>query len=679
MSKSLRQKQIDEVLGYHDNINRDTFEREKKFVFISGQQESPPTKDDLVVEASIREFTQAINYDLQNIAQAVNYIPSTFALQILRDVYEEEENPPSDQNIFEPRGSRPRGTFGVGEEKPFRAVPQSGEFQPVDDEKYDESEEEGENKSVDPREEAYLNKPNEAKLDYALFRDRTNPTRTRNPEYAKQMIDKRLEREKSSRDTFEKISLFLTKLIRDWNNLADFVNIKLRQLTVKNITTFMMPIKALLEPIKDVLARIVVLRTQTPEYYKIYNTLTMLYDTINETEQIPIKKLDPREINSVPATEGDATRVSFDQFEMAASRLKEYGLIINDLRAIDYTTPQELKNGERLLNWYVDQSQKLKNLADAYSKIPPSKAFESRKKSASQSLVGLFRVQDQFRDRYLKKYPESETARYLRMHPVMQNPSLATISDTHSQMSRSERSVGSEYSDYSSLDSYRPGNEYRQSRRSEPSQVRFPSGYSRVQEEDHYRRMGQQAAEEGSPSVSPREHVTSSEEEDDNEGVDEAKEIEWYEPVSREIKGLVMTGDKRSYPRLKSKINSAFSLKRITSGTKNDLLEMLEKYESERKRKQGSGKPKKGGNDNFQDEASLAPYLTKHLKPSKFQGVPIIDEVNVESSPSGSLRESSPSGLLRESSPQVTGGRKKRVKHRKPLVDNHADEDMWFL
>jgi len=663
MSKSLRQKQIDEVLGYHDNINRDTFEREKKFVFISGQQESPPTKDDLVVEASIREFTQAINYDLQNIAQAVNYIPSSFSLDILRNVYEEEENPIYRYNPVAQR-SKPKGTFEVGEDVTVRGKDVYGDFY---DGKQTDSEEEEENKSVDPREEAYLEEPAMPTLDLRRMKEQK-----RNPEYAKQIKEKGLEREKSSKDTFEKISLFLTKLIRDWNNLADFINIKLRQLTVKNITTFMMPIKSLLEPIKDVLARIVVLRTQTPEYYKIYNTLTMLYNTVNETEQVPIRKLDPREIEAVPATEGDVTRVSFDQAEMARMRGKEYEMIINDLTAVDYTTPQELNNARRLVGWYRDQQKKLATLIDSYNKTPRSKDYITRRDKSNISLIKLFSVQDEFRERFLKKYPESELSKYVGRTAGMQNPSLATISDTRSEMSSRASeygSVGSERSDFSSLDSYRPGSEYRRSRYSEPGQVRFPSGYSRVQEEEHYRRLAQPARRRSATSSEGEEkQLTSSD--SDNEGVDEAKEIKWYEPVSREIKGLVMTGDKRSYPRLKSKINSAFSLKRITSGTKNDLLEMLEKYESERKRKQGSGKPKKGGNDNFQDEASLAPYLTKHLKPSKFQGVPIIDEVNVESSPSGSLQESSP---------QVTGGRKKRVKHRKPLVDNHADEDMWFL
>jgi len=114
----------------------------------------------------------------------------------------------------------------------------------------------------------------------------------------------------------------------------------------------MLPIKSLIEPIKDVLARIVILRTQTPEYYKIYNTLTMLYNTINETDQIPIRRLDPREIDSIPSKEGDVTRVSHDQVEMALSRTKEYEMIINDLEAIDYTTLQEKENAKRLVKWY---------------------------------------------------------------------------------------------------------------------------------------------------------------------------------------------------------------------------------------------------------------------------------------------------------------------------------------
>ena len=648
--KSLRQQQIDEVLGYYDNINRDTFEREKKFVFISGQQESPPTKDDLVVEASIREFTQAINYDLQNIAQAVNYIPSTFALQILRNVYEEEEIPHYYPRAFEPRGSKPAGTFEVGEDVVARPM-EMGVFDPDLMESFYEGEEkEGEeDKYRDPREEAYLAEAEpeyfmdpEKKSDnpHLTFKHHLERGESANPEYEKQIREKGLEREKSSKDTFEKISLFLTKLIRDWNNLADFINIKLRQLTVKNITTFMMPIKSLIEPIKDVLSRIVILRTQTPEYYKIYNTLTMLYNTVNETDQIPIRKLDPREIETVPATEGDATRVSYDQAEMARMRGKEYEMIINDLSMVDYTSPEELENAKRLVDWYRNQQKKLATLIDSYNKIPKSKDYITRRENSKKRLTNLFRNQDEFRERFLKKYPETETSKYIRKHAAMENPSLATISGTRSEIS-SRESVGSEYS---SLNSYRPGSEYRESRRSEPSHTRFPSGYSRIQEESYrspvrIRRHSVTSSGESEVGESKAEkHVTSSEEES-------ASEVEEGSEYHRKlIKELIQI-------QKKLRVKPVFAEEKRLLARSQKIRAKLDKLT-----KKGEGKPKKGGNDNFHDEASLAPYLTKHLKPSKFQGVPIVDEVNM-----------------------VTGGRKKRVKHRKPLVDNNADQDMWFL
>lgn len=79
----------------------------------------------------------------------------------------------------------------------------------------------------------------------------------------------------------------------------------------------------------------------------------------------------------------------------------------------------------------------------------------------------------------------------------------------------------------------------------------------------------------------------------------------------------------------------------------------------------GKGKPRKKGGNDFADDSVLAPYLTKHLKPSKF------------TKPKPESESDNPDDGTSEEEGGKKPTRKKRSK--KPLIDNKRDEDLWFM
>ena len=131
-------------------------------------------------------------------------------------------------------------------------------------------------------------------------------------------------------------------------------------------------------------------------------------------------------------------------------------------------------------------------------------------------------------------------------------------------------------------------------------------------------------------------------------------------------------------------------------------------------RPMGKGKSKKGGNNNYGDDSVLEPYLSKHLKPSKFHEKIKPVESSSEESETDSESDMDPDHVSSsdESEPEVGGFRKKRHSKKvvnpntlvkqgkegvallekimakprggrkkvvKPLVNNNRDKDMWFM
>jgi hypothetical protein len=106
----------------------------------------------------------------------------------------------------------------------------------------------------------------------------------------------------------------------------------------------------------------------------------------------------------------------------------------------------------------------------------------------------------------------------------------------------------------------------------------------------------------------------------------------------------------------------------------NTLTDMLASVPEEEERGEGKPSRKKGGAvplGNFPDEATLAPYISKHLKPSRFKNTKIADDTSSES---GSDTDSAASS----SEDEAKGGRKKRG-GAKPVITNSPDKDLWFL
>lgn len=67
--KSLRQKQIDEVLDYHKNMNQVVFNRQVRHVQASNDPHAAPNKTDIETESGLREKVDAMKINLQQINQ----------------------------------------------------------------------------------------------------------------------------------------------------------------------------------------------------------------------------------------------------------------------------------------------------------------------------------------------------------------------------------------------------------------------------------------------------------------------------------------------------------------------------------------------------------------------------------------------------------------------------------
>lgn len=151
----------------------------------------------------------------------------------------------------------------------------------------------------------------------------------------------------------------------------------------------------------------------------------------------------------------------------------------------------------------------------------------------------------------------------------------------------------------------------------------------------------------------------------------------------------------------------------VNQETDMDRWEALDKeisaLEKQIEEMKGEGKPRRrGGNNHYGDDSVLAPYLSKHLKPSKFHVKPPLQESSSESdsdmepdhvtsSEESEVEEGGRKSrrkkkavnpntfakqgkeglaLLEKIMSKPRGGRKKSSK---PLVNNNRDKDMWFM
>jgi hypothetical protein len=136
---------------------------------------------------------------------------------------------------------------------------------------------------------------------------------------------------------------------------------------------------------------------------------------------------------------------------------------------------------------------------------------------------------------------------------------------------------------------------------------------------------------------------------------------------------------------------------------RRERLEALKRYT---KKDDKSYKKRQEGRGEFGDDSVLAPYLTKHVKPSKFHKpikpadsseaesesdmepdhVTSSDESEVEGGRRRKKKAVNPNAFIKQGKEGIAllekimakprGGRKKAVK---PLIDNKRDADMWFM
>ena len=374
--QSLRQKQIDEVLEYHDRINRDVFEREKKHVWNSGLQTSIPNRQDLTIEAEVKSKVQNILYDIQNITQSIHYLPSEEIVTLAARTYS-----------IRPKRAGPRGPRGPSEEKE-----PEGELK--------ESKSESDTSSLDSGSDldSDSDRPDPG---YAPL---SRPVREEHPEgyeedpeefrrYSKQINEKNLARIKSGKESFDNIFRFLTKVIRDWNNLVDYFNLKMRQqnYTGTEQNNFLSSVKTLVEPLKNALSKIVLLKTQTHDYFKLYNTLDNMLQLV---EAAPPLNYIPHDILSTTVPDPGLTFGATDStVRLARSKLTEYATRVADISLLVPTTTGEKESIDRLIAWYKGEGAKLQKLINRTRTPNPASH-----RSAVASIVRFFgTAEDSFR------------------------------------------------------------------------------------------------------------------------------------------------------------------------------------------------------------------------------------------------------------------------------------------
>jgi len=524
---SLRQKQINEILGYHDNINRDVFEREKKHVYYSGLQEARPRERDLVVEAELKQRVTAIQYDIQNITQSIHYVPSASLVSAIGEAYGEEEGEPG-------------------------------------------------------RYKQYVEQSN-------------------------------LSRQKSGKDNFDRMFSFLTKLIRDWNNLVDYYVIKTQQNQYSDAQESALKdsITSLVEPLKDLLQKVVLLKPVTHDYYKIYNPISVLLRIVESSD---LSKLSPTIINE--AYDVNYENYSLDTRNLIKQKMADYIIRIKDVEMMVPSSKTEEKAIERLKDWYISERDKLEKFLS--SGKPTINTADVEGKEGFIDEIPLDKLFKKFvLDRKPGGFKDTQLQQILsKIKPENKEVIGESKSEEPAPYGRSEHSESREAPP--------------------PPPSRFGPPVSRI------------------PPPPPNEFLT-----------DMITHIEKSSGFTDHDKHLMR--------------NNAIQMNQLGKISKSELADIIKKIESAPVKEPESvvvKKPerKKGGAaplGNFPDEATLAPYISKHLKPSRFKNTMIEDDTSSES---GSDTDSESSS----SEDEAKGGRKKRG-GAKPVIINSPDKDLWFL
>ena len=623
---SLRQKQINEILGYHDNINRDVFEREKKHVYYSGLQEARPRERDLVVEAELKQRVTAIQYDIQNITQSIHYTPSATLVSTIGRAYGEEEGEPQ--------------------------------------------------------------------------------------RYKPEVEQSNLARQKSGKENFDRMFSFLTKLIRDWNNLVDYYVIKTQQNRYSDSQESALKdsITSLVEPLKDLLQKVVLLKPVTHDYYKIYNPISVLLrivesgdlsklppSIISESGIIESQEVEPLKVLQVktekeaqeygnkrdeadarvrtiqreltlPHTEEEMRQLREE--ERAAKALAEYYSEQYDIASkkfrgyprVSKKRPEYSRETLSLVdNKIADYNIRLKDIGFMVPADKAEKAAIDRLKSWYTSekdklekfkISGDLKINTTGKERYdpesgfIDEETLSDKLKRQIKRRIPGSPLDKQLQQILSKLSPKNRGI---------IESKEPEVE-RESKEEQPY-GRSEFGMSREARQSESRRF------EPRPGI--REYLSNGQ-----------FANFYHEIVSNDIMS------RTNKTALGMRLSTAVARGALNRSEYNTLTDMLAAVPEEN---EGEGKPKrtrkKGGAvplGEFPDEATLAPYISKHLKPSRFKNTKI--EVLESSSESDSNTEYTSSEEEQPETPRPAGGRKKKCKgSAKPVILNSPDKDLWFL
>ena len=600
---SLRQKQIDEILGYHDNINRDVFEREKKHVYYSGLQEAQPREKDLIVEAEIKQRVTAIQYDIQNITQSIHYTPSATLVGTIGQAYEEEEGEP-------------------GRYK--QAIEQSN-----------------------------------------------------------------LARQKSGADNFDRMFSFLTKLIRDWNNLADYYLTKMQQNRYSEAQESALKdsISSLVDPLKDLLQKVVLLKPVTHDYYKIYNPIEMLLRAVQDRDNII--KLPSNIVNESVDTRGVSDPIQDLQYktreladEYDAKFLEEKNRF--DMLKVELERPhsdaehkrllQEKARSKKLKQHYREQrdteSDKLRGVVLGRRK-ETKPTYSQDTKSLMLNKIADYDIRIRDVDMMIPSNKTEEAAiNRLRDWYASEREKLSKFlsSGVKTRMTTDVMSPTGFIDEVPLSDIYK-----------KDIQKRKPGGVEDKQLQQILSKLTPKnrkilrAGESKEPEVEREskdepygrsEYSSSRESEAKASRFGPAKPSrpsEWAKTFEDDVKKIsqmhgLTAAEKDKYSR---RIMSRESMGLISREEANHLTRIVE-----------GSRTLKGSGDfgNFPDESSLVRYTTKHLKPSKFKNV----KVEVKDSESDSNTESESESDV-EPPPKPVGGKKGLV------ITNSPDKDLWFL
>jgi len=623
---SLRQKQIDEILNYHRDMNQAVFNRNVRSVAASEQSRSAPRKTDLEVEYEIRKRVEDMKSSIQSIIQQFSYLSPNVRSKVQLEA--------------------------MSGYKPAELKEMRGEVK--DDEEFAEFADLGDMGSMAPSEDV---EPSVRSLP---------------------RVDR--ETEISIAKSSSKLEDVLTSLISNWNSLVIYYDAKNRQkqFTGSEENALVGIIKELESSLKDMLGNIIPFKSNLPELYtKAYNVTFNLLKNISAApplQKLPISMLTDK-VAILPDLEPE-NQLNDDIIQHFNELYDRMNIKDHAISRIVPSSRIEVEAKERALKDLDVQYNKIKsvqNKAEAsisQLKSDYDKYFKDRTNPTSR--YRMVETREKLKTLEKKLQPQINKFQNLidkiegnikrRTTEERYDPTVY-LEEEEDVLAPEPPGAGSltwawikrspEYENYMANRNQMTYNKLHryimdESRQPEAHLARLP---------EHFELYGKEYSKES-------DKEEEDEEEQDSVGLaDEGVYGAFADEIEHELTKL--SPKVSTIANIKKRIRNS---QRLNRTEKDKLLNLF--------RREGYGKSAgahyPNGTDAFGDESLLAPYLTQRLKPSKFHQ-------NIKEDVSSSDESTGSSGSDEEGGKKPTRKSKRMAQEQKKELPKQGKEGMILI